>query len=244
MTLFSVLTSNLSSSVSPQKAKAQLHLPTKFEDSITIIPKALCDLALEQARRDFQARYPDPSSVCLMPILRGGHHFGEALGYPNYPITPVRMSYYRDGERLPEPICLLKPDPDGLVGPDGRTLPIVFAEGVIETFSTIRATVIMLEKLCADYGIGSPPYYEAQALTIKRKRVEDVTDTLPDAPAGTDVRIVAQFWVNINIWIHGMGTDDGERGRDVPEFRGRLSPFAESAPEPPYYQILNPRLRR
>ena len=239
MSLSSVLTSALRT---PQIAQAQPVLPTEFADSIPIIPEALCDLALEQARRDFQVRYPDPSSVCLMPIMRGGHHFGEALGYPDYPTTPVRMSYYRDGARLPEPMCLLKPNPESLVGPDGRTLPIVFAEGVIETFATIRTTVIMLENLCAEYGIESPPYYEAQALTIKRERFEDATDTLPNAPFGTDVRIVAQFWVNINVWIHGMGTDDSDRGREVPEFRGRLSPFAETAPKPPYYQILNPRL--
>lgn len=228
---------------SPQPAKAQLYLPTDFDDAIPIIPQPLCDVALDQARRDFQASYPDPPSVCLMPILRGGRVFGEALGHPDYPTTPVRMSYYRDGERLPEPICLLKPNPDGLVGPDGRTLPVVLAEGVIETFSTIRATVTLLETLCADYGIEPPPYYEVQALTIKRARPDDVTSTLPDAPTGTDVRIVAQFWVNINIWIHGLGTDDGERGRDVPEFRGRLSPFAEVTPQPPYFKILNPRLR-
>ncbi|MBN2304230.1 MAG: phosphoribosyltransferase, partial [Anaerolineae bacterium] len=187
----------------------------------------------------FQARYPDPARVCIMPVLRGGRVFGEALGYP---LNPIRMSYYRGGDRLPQPVCLQKPDPELMVGPDGETLPVVLAEGVIETFSTIRATVAMIEDLCREYGLASPPYYEAQAIVIKTPSPDAIPATLPDPPPGTVTRVVAQFWVHLGIWIHGMGTDDGDRGRDVPEFRGRLSPFAEHEPDPPYFTILNPAL--
>jgi len=97
-------------------------LPTEFDEAVTIVPQSLCDAALTQARSDFQARYPDPTRVCVMPILRGGRIFGDALGYP---ANPIRMSYYRGGERLPEPICLQKPDPALMVDAQGRTLPIV-----------------------------------------------------------------------------------------------------------------------
>jgi len=215
-------------------------LPTEFDEAVTIVPQSLCDAALTQARSDFQARYPDPTRVCVMPILRGGRIFGDALGYP---ANPIRMSYYRGGERLPEPICLQKPDPALMVDAQGRTLPIVLAEGVIETFSTIRSTVAMLEQICAEYGLDRPPQYEAQALVIKTDAPDHIPPALPNPPAGTVTHIVAQFWVHIGIWIHGMGTDDGERGREVPEVRGRLSPFASRAPEPPYFTILNPRLK-
>lgn len=233
-----VLTSVLPSS----QAAVQPYLPTEYEDAVTIISSNWCAAAVQQAQRDFRARYPDPAAVCLMPILRGGRVFGEALAQSRYRLTPMRMSYYQDGERLPEPVCLVKPAPGNLVGADGRTLPVVFAEGVIETYSTIRASVTMIEALCAEYGIAPPPYYEAQALAIKRHTVDEVTPTLPGAPPDTDVRITAQFWVHINIWIHGMGTDDNERGRDVYAFKGRLSPFADYEPAPPYFTVLNPRL--
>jgi hypothetical protein len=217
-----------------------LRLPRDFDDAITIIPQALCDAALAQARQDFQARYPDPSKVCLMPILRGGRVFGEALGYPT---TPIQMSYYRDGQRLPKPICLLKPDPATLTDARGRAKPVVFAEGVIETSATIRATVALIEDLCAASGLEPPPYYEAQALVIKTDSPHNIPCALADPPPGTVTRFVAQFWAHIGIWIHGMGTDDGERGRDLPEIRGRLSPFVEREPDPPYYRVLNPRLK-
>jgi hypothetical protein len=215
-------------------------LPTEFDEAVTIIPQSLCDAALKQARLDFQARYPDPASVCVMPILRGGRIFGETLGYP---ANPIRMSYYRGGERLPQPICLQKPNPEQMVDAQGRTLPIVLAEGVIETFATIRSTVVILEQICAEYGLERPPYYEAQALVIKTDSADRVPATLPDPPAGTVTHVFAQFWVHIGIWIHGMGTDDGERGREVPEIRGRLSPFASRAPDPPFFRILNSRLK-
>ncbi len=215
-------------------------LPLTFDDAITIVPRTICDRALAQARQDFQARFPDPARVCLMPVLRGGRMFGEALGYPT---NPIRMSYYRGGERLPQPICLQKPDPALMVGPDGATLPVVLAEGVIETFSTIHATVGLIEALCKEYGINAPPHYEAWAVAIKSDAPDNVPAFLPDPPAGTTMRIVAQVWVHIGIWIHGMGTDDGDRGREVREFRGRLSPFAEQEPDPPYYTVLNPALR-
>ncbi len=216
-------------------------LPKAFEDAVTIIPQSLVKAAVAQARRDLHMRYPDPSQVCVMPILRGGGVFGEALGYPT---NPIRMSYYRGGERLPQPICHQKPNPEDMVDEKGRTRPIVLAEGVIETFSTIRSTVAMIEDLCREYGLESPPYYEAQALVIKTEAPDQIPAVLPNAPKDTMTYVVAQFWVHIGIWIHGMGTDDGERGRDVPEFRGRLSPFAEREPDPPYYAILNPALRR
>jgi len=154
-----------------------------------------------------------------MPILRGGGVFGEALSYPT---NPIRMSYYRGGERLPQPICHQKPNPEDMVDEKGR----------------------MIEDLCREYGLESPPYYEAQALVIKTEAPDQIPAVLPNAPKDTMTYVVAQFWVHIGIWIHGMGTDDGERGRDVPEFRGRLSPFAEREPDPPYYAILNPALRR
>lgn len=216
-------------------------LPKTFEEATTIVPKTLCDAALVQARRDFQARYPDPARVCVMPVLRGGRVFGEALGYPT---NPIRMTYYQDGKRLPQPVCLLKPDMSRLVGPDGETLPVVLAEGVIETFSTIRSTVALLEALCDEHGLNPPPYYEAWSLVIKTPSPGIIPAVLPDAPAGTVTHIVPQFWVHLGIWIHGMGTDDGDRGREVPEFRGRLSPFAEQEPALPFYTILNPALSR
>ncbi len=214
-------------------------LPTTFEDAIPIIPRDLCDAALAQARADFRARYPSPEQVCLMPILRGGRVFGDALGgVPN----PIRMSYYRDGQRLPEPVCLQKPDPARMVDARGDTLPVVLVEGVIETYATIRATVETVERLCVEFGLESPPYYEVQALVIKAEAPEQVPEVLPNPPSGTLTRLIGQFWVHIGIWIHGMGTDDDERGRDVPEFRGRLSPFADREPPPPYFTILNPAL--
>ena len=214
-------------------------LPTTFDDAIPIVPQVLCDAALVQARLDFEARYPDPARVCVMPVLRGGYMFGDTLGYP---INPIRMSYYKEGKRLPQPMCLIKPDPQKMIGPDGKTLPVVLVEGVIETFSTIRSTVTLLEALCAEYGIASPPYYEAQALVIKTPSHLDIPKTLPDPPPGTVTNVIAQFWVHLGIWIHGMGTDDEDRGREVREFRGRLSPFAEREPDPPYYTVLNPAL--
>lgn len=239
----SVLTSALPASPSAlSPAAVQPNLPHDFEHAITIVSTKWCTAAVEQAQRDFAAQYPDPTAVCLMPILRGGRVYGEALAQNRYKLTPMRMSYYNGGERLPEPVCLIKPSADDLIGPDGRTLPVVFAEGVIETYSTIRASVKMVEALCDEYGIAPPPYYEAQALAIKRPSVDELTPTLPNAPLGADVRIVAQFWVHINIWIHGMGTDDDERGRDLYAFAGRLSPFADYEPAPPYFEVLNPRL--
>jgi hypothetical protein len=215
-------------------------LPTAFDEAITIIPQDICASALEQARHEFRLRHPAPERICVMPILRGGQVFGDALGYP---VNPIRMSYYRDSKRLPQPICLQKPDPAKMVGPDGCTLPVVLVEGVIETFSTIRSTVETLEQLCAEFRLNPPPYYEVQALVIKTPSPGQIPDVLPAPPPGTHTVVIAQFWVHLGIWIHGMGTDDGERGREVPEFRGRLSPFAESEPEPPYFTVLNPQLQ-
>jgi hypothetical protein len=214
-------------------------LPKEFDQAVTIIPQDVCAAAVNQARREFRAWYPDPRRLCVMPILRGGRVFGEALGYPT---NPIRMSYYRGGERLPHPICLVKPDMTQMVGPDGKTLPVVMVEGVIETSATIRSTVTLIEQLCREHGLESPPYYEAQALVIKTDAPDNIPDRLPNPPCGIPVRFVAQLWVHVGIWIHGMGVDDSELGRDLPEFRGRLSPFAEREPDAPYYRILNPRL--
>lgn len=202
------------------------------EDAITIIPEEECNAGLKSLRNKFCETFPQPHRVCVVPILRSGFRLGRELtDHLGLKMNPMRMSYYdEDTRRLPEPICITKPDITQIISGDGSVLPVAFTECVVESQGTILAAMAeinnMIDLINKETGAGFPyPEYYTFAYVSK---TGDNPVLIPN--------FTAAFAVNPDIWVGGRGCDlPGDKGRNLSHLVGILSPFAKKIPKRPYH---------
>lgn len=204
-----------------------------FDQAIPIIPKEVCFVGVQEMQRQFLETFPDPNDVSVVPIARGGLVLGDMLTEPfGIATNPMRMSYYdAESKRLPAPVCKMEPDINQIIV-DGRVKPVAFVEAVVETQSTIAASISQINSMINAYneahGTNLPyPEYHTFAFILKNG-THPVN--IPD--------VHAMFRVHPAVWVFGMGCDLNEAGRDVMEIQGVLSPYAEEIPEPPFFTAL------
>lgn len=207
---------------------------TDFQDAVEIISEKECRLGMRALCLEFANQFRDPREVILMPVLRGGRVVGEQLARSNgVRIDRIRASYYNtDGSRRPQPVVLedYPIDLDHIIVGD-HCRPIVFAEAVVETGETIAALIKHINALVQE---------RARELGIEIKLPEYHVFALIDKtrPGQTPNNLVAAFRVNPDIWVHGWGCDNQERGREFWNIMGVRSPFAkpDEQIERPYYE--------
>lgn len=196
-----------------------------FETAIEIIPENECIEALARMQDTFRKTFPDPTCVSVIPILMGGKTIGDILAQiPFVVINPMRMSYY-DGknERLSEPTCIQEPNIKQII----QAKSIVFAEAVVDSQGTILKAIEHINALI-DAHSPNTSHPEFHTFTLVSKINGSVL--IPN--------LTAMFSVHPDIWVHGWGCDNGQKGREETSIKGVLSPFAKEAPYQPYYQPL------
>lgn len=208
---------------------------TTPETAIEIISERTCKNGLQALQKIFLRTFPDPHQISVVPILRSGERLGRELTEPlHIEINPMRMSYYKDDtSRLDKPICLLKPDINKIVTHDGITLPVVFAECVVDSQGTLIESMVvidtMINKLAqeTERTLDYPEYYTFAYAT----KTGDNKINIPN--------LVAAFKVNPDIWVGGLGCDlPGDKARELHYLVGILSPFAKQIPRRPYYKKI------
>lgn len=207
---------------------------TTFETAIEIVPEQVCLDALSLLRDRFNLLFPKPDEVSVVPILRSGERLGLELTEPlRIPINPMRMSYYADDtSRLPEPICLSPPNIEQIITPEGITKPVVFAECVVDTQGTLLKAMAFINKMVNDIArqFRIPPKYPDYYTFAYVSKIRRSQALIPN--------LKAPLIVNPDIWIGGLGCDfPGDKGRDLNNIMGMISPFAQEIPQSPYYTI-------
>jgi hypothetical protein len=208
-----------------------IELAKKPEDAIELISNDECEEGLHALQKIFIEKFPDPSNVSVIPILRSGARLGDEITKPlGIPVNPMRMSYYApDTSRLPDPICLIKPDISQICSPDGKTKPVVFAECVVDSQGTILASMNVINGMIDDLNkkggeYSYPEYYTFAYVSKTGNKPVQVPN------------IVVAFHVHPDIWVGGRGCDlPGDAGREFNNIVGIISPFAKVIPEPPYF---------
>jgi hypoxanthine-guanine phosphoribosyltransferase len=210
-----------------------IKLANNFQTSIEIISHDDCEKAIEAMQNKFNLLFPDPSQVSVIPVLRAGKMLGDRLAsHFNIETNPMRMSYYNeDTSRREKPICILKPDMNKIII-GNKTLPILFVETVVESQGTLKASISEINKMIDEKNVElgthlSYPEYYTFALVSK---TGDKLITIPN--------LTAMFRVDPDIWVLGYGCDIEEKGRDLEEIRGILSPFYSKIPQSPYAKPL------
>jgi len=177
----------------------------------------------------------------LTPIKDGGNIIGNTLysseNSGRLVLNPMKMSHTDpvNGGYLEKAICVEKPKVHKFLGPNETTLPVIFAEAVVETEETIKKARLTINQQLAEYnkenGTSYPyPEYFTFALVSK-------VDGEPSIG-----NFVYAFWVSNLIWIRGWGCDDKEngreRGRQLKYIAGRISPVHNKIPKMPYYKAV------
>lgn len=204
-----------------------------FAQAIEIVPEDECAQGIEFLRREVESMHPEPEKVSFVPIMLGGELVGRSIAGRDYQLNFMQMSHYdRLGKRLQEPRCIYPPNYDLILTKDGETLPVRFAEAVVETQDTILAAMKRInrdieainKKTGSHYSF---PTYYTTTLVKKTGRHEIL---IPNLTAALEVAE--------EIWLHGMKCDNAGLGRDERRLMGVLSPLTNRIPPMPYYRKL------
>jgi hypoxanthine-guanine phosphoribosyltransferase len=205
------------------------------KEAITIISEEECRAGLKKLQKAFSEMFPDHQQVSVIPILRSGFRLGKELtDNLGIRMNPMRMSYYKeDTSRLPVPECLTPPDITRILSLDGSTKRVVFTECVVDSQETVLAAMEEINRMIDAVGeltnkrLAYPEYYTFAYVS----KIGERPLLIPN--------MVAAFSVNPDIWVGGLGCDlPGDRARNLSHLVGILSPFAETAPKPPYFVPL------
>ena len=220
-----------------QEVIAQLTLENRsFETAIEIIPEAVCRRAVEALKTQFSQDFPDPDQVCIIPIMQGGSIIGQVLAETGAVLNPMQMTNYdSDGERLPSPVCLMKPDIHQIVNQDGTVKNVCLAEAVVDSQGTIKAAseIILSQVAALRESRNYPPDLPnpiIHTFTLVSKIPQETEIIIPN--------LTAALWVHPNIWIFGWGCDSDQNGREAQFLGGYPSPFASELPSIPYWESL------
>lgn len=205
------------------------------ERAIIIISEEECVTGLGELRKIFDELFPDPNLVSVIPILRSGLQLGKELTEPlKIEMNPMRMSYYKDDtSRLAKPICLMQPDITKIVTVEGKTLPVVFSECVVDSQETVIAAMIEINKMIDEIGVqtGREIEYPIYSTFAYVSKTGENPILIPN--------VIAAFKVHPDVWVGGLGCDlPGDNARELPYLVGLLSPFANEIPKRPYYHAV------
>jgi len=205
---------------------------TSYEKAITIISESECIEGIADMQQIFQETFPNPDTVCVIPILRGGSRIGKELEESYSPgvinSVPMQMSYYDEyNERMEKPVCIKEPDIEKIIS----MKDIVFAEAVVDSQATIQEAMKhikdQIDAYNAETGKHIPyPTFHTFALVSKVNGSTEIPN------------LVAMFAVHPSIWVHGWGCDNGQEGREKDCIEGMLAPNAMEIPQMPYFRRL------
>lgn len=210
-----------------------------YEKAIEVISANECQVGVYYLQRTLVDLFANSDDVSVVPIRSGGDKIGQALvdanGKNSYTPNPMRMSHYKDGQRLDKAICPEggEPDVNKFFKKDGKTRAVAFAEAVVESQSTIieaqKTINAQIDKYNHDHDTNYPyPQYHTFALVHKIKKGEKVY--IPN--------LKAAFRVDHRVWVHGLGCDNNQKGRNDSRMMGVQDPYAESIAQKPYYEPL------
>ena len=204
---------------------------TSYETAIEIIGSKDCGLGVYFLQHTFIDILVS-GLAALITIKTGGQSLGKKLSQPSPGITiipnPMRMSHYDvDNNYLPQAQCRTKPNLDRILLPEDITLPVVFAEAVVESQGTILAAIAaingMVDERNAEKGTHYPhPVYHTLALVSKTNGDIQIPN------------LTYAFSVSNQIWVHGWSCDDCHKGRTKRRIFGRMKPKPDYVPPPPY----------
>ena len=217
-----------------ERSPSPIESARDLNSSIQIIPKEICDLGLVAMKSQFDAQFPDPNLISVIPIKNGGNLIGNILQPDQLQQNPMQVSNYgEENQRLDEPRILESPDINKIINPDGTVRSIVFAEAVVDSQGTIIVSIdhnnSMIDTLNQQDTSPNLPYPEYHTYTFVSKTEGNPVE-IPN--------LTAMFKVNPAIWVYGLGCDDEGKRRSEEFIGGRLSPFAEGPPLPPYAEAL------
>jgi len=203
---------------------------TSFESAIEIIPEEVCEFALSTLEFELALlTVSHPEDFVVIPIMDGGGRVGAALAdFCGLTLDPMKMSHYdNENKRVAKPECLMLPEIDKIIV-DGKVRHIIISEGVVESEETVLESINIINNLVDEKsrkdGVNYPhPIPRTFGLISKVKgfpRIPNFTYPLSVHP---------------DIWVHGMDVDNGQKGRELNNIMGVLSPFAKSIPQMPYF---------
>ncbi len=208
---------------------------TSYKKAIEIISEKQVDRGIYFLQRTLVDMFASADDFSLMPIDRGGKQVGLALAHSQpgvvYDRNSMRMSYYDKHNRpLKKPRCIKKPSIKKLLKGDGvTTRDVVFAEAVVDSQRTIKGSMEYINHKIDLYNkkhkTNYPyPTYHTLALVAK-------IDDQVQIPG-----LVYAYKVHKNIWVHGKGCDNRQRGRRSKSIMGVLAKGAIDIPKKPYYR--------
>jgi hypothetical protein len=210
---------------------------TSYQKAIEIISERQVNKGIYFLQRTLVDMFASPDDFSLIPIDRGGKQVGLALAHSQpgvvYDRNSMRMSYYDNhNQPLKKPHCLKKHRPSikKLLKGDGiTTRDVVFAEAVVDSQGTIKGSMEYINHKIDLYNkkhkTNYPyPNYHTFALVSK-------IDNEVQIPG-----LVYAYKVHKNIWVHGKGCDNRQRGRRAKNIMGVLATGAVTIPKRPYYQ--------
>lgn len=210
---------------------------TTYETSIEIIDTEESREGINFLQQALQGQINKIGDASLIPINDGGNRVGDELAQTSgLELNPMHMSHTKpDNSFSKKALCVEKPDINLILGKDNHTKPVIFAEAVIETQSTIQEAMAtinqMIDEYNAEHDTAYPhPEYYTLALVSKIDGPSDVPN------------LINAFRVTNLIWIHGWGCDDTDptthehRGREKNSIWGRLPEKFKEVPDEPYYE--------
>ncbi len=214
--------------------QSRIEKATTPDKAIKIVPEKECIQGRQALINHFRETFPDPTKVSIVPILRSGIRLGQEIAESvGVDVNPMQMSHTKGGEFLPEPICISKPDIRKIVTPEGKTLPVVFTETVVDTQKTILKSMEIINKMIVDFSgvLGyklDPPVYFTYAYASKTGENEVLVPNL-----------VYAFKTHPKIWLGGLNCDlPDDSTRELNHFVGMM-PIGmnpSEAAKPPYYE--------
>jgi hypoxanthine-guanine phosphoribosyltransferase len=195
---------------------------TSYEKAVEIIPEEICKVGIAALQIELAESFPDKNSYVVVPVMKGGERIGRALtNFTGAESDPMKMSYYDENNlRLEKPICLAKPDISKILV-DRTIKDVIFAECVVESEGTIISAIEEINNLLGSY---PHPKYYTYALVSKVNGDSKIPN------------FKYAFKVAREIWVHGWGGDNNQKGRDLDMVLGVLSAKAEKFPIKPYFR--------
>jgi len=206
-------------------------IPRKFEEAITVFGEDQCQKGINYLKNIFLKKYLYPEKISLIPIMRGGAVVGRELAQAGKINTnPMRISYYdENNRRLEKPVCSRLPDIKKIMESQG----VVFAEAVVESQGTIMKAIEVITDEVAKIDPKrsaeirkNPDFFSVFAFASKIKGRVSVPN------------LSVAFRVHPDLWIHGWGCDNQQRGREDKAIKAVLSPTAHQMPKEFYKPLF------
>lgn len=208
---------------------------TSYDTAVVVVPKEETKLGVQYLQKVSRTI---PRRV-IVPIDRGGGRVGEDLAHahPNIHLVTnnMQMSHRgENGEYLAIPRLVKEPDVMQIIDTHTRsTKAVIFAEAVVESQATILGATDVIEDQIREFNRAHESHFPMPVfytLTLIDK-INDLVRISNYIPA---------FTMPKPIWVAGYKCDDGEQGRELDHFVGRLADnYTGPIPQGPPYYIKN-----